>query len=356
MKVKKVFRMAACAFLVTGILTACGGSGSSSGVSEPDEAKSAENTQSAEVTEEPIILKICMAEPSTDVRAEVFGDFAKEVEEATDGNVKFEIYYSNELGSLADVVEQMTLGANMIAGSSGDFLAEYGAYDIMSIALQYSLPTIESVQKINDSELFESWCNSIEETSGLKVLCCNWAAAPRNVLSTKPINSVADFKGLKIRVPGAAADAFFNRLGSATMTMSFSDIYTSMQQGMVEACEASLSTLYSYSLQETAKYCYLSEHSLATTVYAVSSDVWNTIPAEYQEIIQNAMVKYGDIFSQKGVESQSEYRTKLEEAGVIFVEPSEEDKLLLKQAGEASFDDFPDLTPGLADEIAKIIE
>lgn len=357
---KKALPFALMVLMVFSLMVGC-----SSGPTSTESAPAAVTTQATEtasvptttpaVSVEPTVIKISMATTNTDTKALVLADFAKEVEQATGGAIKFEMYYSNELGTLQDITEQMTMGANILTGSSGDFYASYGCPDIMGSALFYVFPTKEDVQKLNDSDLFKSWCDKIEQSSNLKILCCNWSAAPRSVLSTEPINSIEDFNGLKIRVPGKAADAFFSELDAATMTMAFSDIYTSMQQKMVDAAEAPLSTLYNYSLQEVAKYCYLSEHSLAPNIWAMSADVWNSITPENQQILQNALVEYGAIFSQKGLDAQSEFRNKLEDAGVTFIEPSAEDKAKLQEAGAAAFNAFPDMTPGLADEITKII-
>jgi TRAP-type C4-dicarboxylate transport system substrate-binding protein len=303
----------------------------------------------------PVVLKISIAETSSDIKAGVLKDLTDEVEKATDGRIKFEVYYSNELGSLSDVTEQMAMGGNILAGTSGDFYADYGCPDIMATALQYALPTPDAVQKFNDSQLFSQMCDKIEASSGLKILCMNWAAAPRSVLSTKPINSVGDLKNLKLRVPGAAAGSFFKALGASTESMPFSEIYTAMSQGVLEACEAPLSTLYSYSLQEVAKNVFLTEHSLAPSCWAMSAKIFNSLSKDDQKVLQDAMVKYGRIFTQKGLDTQAGFRSKMEAAGVKFVIPSDADKELLKRAGKESFNDFPKMTPGLYDQIAAII-
>ncbi len=303
----------------------------------------------------PVVLKISIAETSTDIKAGILKDMVAEVEAATSGRIKFETYYSNELGSLADVTEQMAMGGNILAGTSGDFYATYGSPDIMATALQYALPTPDAVQKFNDSDLFKKMADDIEKKSGLKMLCMNWAAAPRSVMSTKPISSIADFKGLKIRVPGAAAASFFQALGAATESMPFSEIYTAMSQGVLEACEAPISTLNSYSIHEVAKNIYLSEHSLAPSCWAMSAKIFNGLAPEDQKVLQDAMSKYGKIFTQKGLETQASYRAKMEAAGVKFVKPSAEDVETLKKAGKASFAAFPNMSPGLFDKISAII-
>lgn len=306
-------------------------------------------------TAKPVVLKISMAETSADVKAGVLQDLIEEVEAATDGRLKFELYFSNELGSLADVTEQMVMGGNILAGTSGDFYATYGSPDIMATALQYALPSADAVQKFNDSPLFAQIVADIEKGSGLKILCMNWAAAPRSVISTKAVQTIGDFKNLKLRVPGAAAASFFQALGSATESIPFSEIYTAMSQGVLEAAEAPLSTLYAYSLHEVAKNIYLSEHSLAPSCWAMSAKIFNGLTAEDQKILQDAMNKYGRIFTQKGLETEADYRAKMEAAGVTFVKPSAADVETLKKAGKASFDMFPNMTKGLYDQIASII-
>ena len=303
-----------------------------------------------------VVLKISISEPSTDLKAEVLRDMVAEIEEKTSGAITFQMHYSNELGSLGDVVEQVQMGANILTGTSGDFYASYGAPDILATSLPYVLPTIESVEKMDKSELFATWADQIEKASGMKILCMNWSSSPRNVISSKPINSVADFKGLKIRVPGLAMDAFFGGLGASTMTMAFSDVYTSIQQGMIHAAEAGLSGLYSYSIQEVAKNVYLSEHSLAPTVWVMSANIWNSISEENQKILVDALRKYGLIYSEKGFASQDEFIQKMKDAGVKFVTPSASDKEAMQKAGLATFSHFPELSKDLGDKISKIIK
>lgn len=304
----------------------------------------------------PVLLKISIAESSGDIKGAILEEFAKKVTERTGGGIRFEIYYSNELGNLADVTEQIAMGANILSGTSGDFYADYGSADIGALALCYVLPTPESVNKFNESALFKKICDEIEASSGLKMLCMNWAAAPRSVLSTRPLRSVADFKGLKIRVPGAAAAAFFEALGAATESMPFSEIYTAMSQGILDACEAPLSTLYSYSLHEVAKNVYLSEHSLAPSCWAMSARIFNALPKEYQGVLIEELTRAGKKFTEQGLATQAEYREKMEAAGVVFTTPSDTDKRILQEAGIASFSAFPAMTPGLADQIADIIK
>lgn len=91
--------------------------------------KAAEESKAADATNapvKPVVIKYSTAESPTSVLAQVMTDLIAEVDEKSNGTIIFEPYYSNELGSLADVTEQMTLGGNLMANASGDFYATYG--------------------------------------------------------------------------------------------------------------------------------------------------------------------------------------------------------------------------------------
>lgn len=121
--------------------------------------KAAEESKAADATNapvKPVVIKYSTAESPTSVLAQVMTDLIAEVDEKSNGTIIFEPYYSNELGSLADVTEQMTLGGNLMANASGDFYATYGCPDILSSALFYAVPDKEALQKLNASDLFAS--------------------------------------------------------------------------------------------------------------------------------------------------------------------------------------------------------
>lgn len=182
-KMKKLIAMLLSLVMILSLFAGCGNDKPAAS----EAPKAAEESKAADATNapvKPVVIKYSTAESPTSVLAQVMTDLIAEVDEKSNGTIIFEPYYSNELGSLADVTEQMTLGGNLMANASGDFYATYGCPDILSSALFYAVPDKEALQKLNASDLFASWCDQIEEASGIKILCCNWAAAPRNIIST----------------------------------------------------------------------------------------------------------------------------------------------------------------------------
>ena len=162
---------------------------------------------------ESLHFRVSMPEASADNKAVAIRQVVENIQKRTSGRVTFDVYYSAELGTFTDTIESIALGSNIIDGTSGDAYAPYGCPDMTALNLMYMYPDSKSVMKFNDSSLFKEMTAELEKNSGIKMICMNWCGAPREVLSTKPIHSVADLKGKLIRVPLPPYVAFFKRLG-----------------------------------------------------------------------------------------------------------------------------------------------
>ena len=314
-------------------------------------ANGASETKETAGTGEKMLFRVSMPEASTDNKALAIMQVVENIEKRTEGRVTFEVYYSGELGNFTDTVEGISLGSNIIDGTSGDAYAPYGCPDMTALNLMYLYPDSDSVMRFNDSDLFKQMSAELKAKSGIKMICMNWCGAPREILSTKPINSVTDLKGIMIRVPLPPYVSFFNRLGCSTVQMTMAEVYTGMQQGMLDACEFPLGTIFTNSLQEVGKYCFLSDHTFAPTCWGMSGALFNKLSKEDQAIFVEEFSKGGEYFTSLNKSNMADYRKKLETAGVKFVEPSEADKKVMATASADAVKDFPELSVGLVDKI-----
>ena len=300
---------------------------------------------------ESLHFRVSMPEASADNKAVAIRQVVENIQKRTSGRVTFDVYYSAELGTFTDTIESIALGSNIIDGTSGDAYAPYGCPDMTALNLMYMYPDSKSVMKFNGSSLFKEMTAELEKNSGIKMICMNWCGAPREVLSIKPIHSVADLKGKLIRVPLPPYVAFFKRLGCSTVKMSLAEVYTGMQQGMLDACEFPLGTIFTNSLQEVAKYCFLSSHTFAPTCWGMSAALFNKMSPEDRKIFIEEFSKGGEYFTKLNAENMADYRKKLEAAGVQFVEPSDSDKRAMSVASADAVSDFPELSKGLVDKL-----
>lgn len=302
-------------------------------------------------TTQPVLFRVSMPESQTDNKAIAIQKVVKDIEERTEGRVQFEVYYNAELGTFTDTIESITMGSNIIDGTSADAYAPYGCPDMTATNLMCLYPDTDSVARFSKSDLWKTMTAELEKKSGIKILTMNWCGAPREVLSNKPISSVADLKGKMIRVPLPPYVAFFKRLGCSTVNMTMAEVYTGLQQGMIDACEFPLGTIYTNSLHEVGKYVFLSSHTYAPTCWGMSATLFNKLSAEDQQVFMDAFAAGGDYFTKLNLDNMAEYQKKLETAGVTFAEPSKQDKAVMAAAAADAAKDFPELTPGIVDQI-----
>ena len=343
----------------------CGSSGtsSSSGASSAtqsastqtsDESSSAGTESSAEAKTDATVLRVNMSETADSEKSKAIEVVKEEIEKNTDGRVTLEIHNNGELGTFQDDIEAITGGANIVDGTSPSAFCDYGNGDLMALDLMFELRSYEDCDKINDSDLFWEMVKPLEEKSHIKILAVNWGNMPRCVLSNKPINSVEDMKGMIIRTPLANYISFFTRLGATTQSMSLADTYTALQQKTIDACEFGYDILYNNSLYEVAKYCYADEHAYAPCMWAMNSDIFNSLSEDDQKAVKKAFEDGGKSYEETNKNSQADYRKKLEDAGVTFVDPSDADKKTMYAAAKDSASDF-DLSDGIMDKIDQAL-
>ena len=303
---------------------------------------------------EPITLRVNMSEGAASNKSLAIEEVKKEIEEKTEGRVLVEIHNNGELGTFQDDVEAIVSGANIVSGTSPSAYCDYGSPDLMGLDLMMCMRSYEDCDTLNQSELFAELSRQLEESSGIKALAVNWGTMPRCVLANKPINTVEDLKGMIVRVPLATYIAFFSRLGCTTQSMTLSDTYTALSQGTIDACEFGYDTLYNNSMYEVAKYCYVTQHTYAPSLWSMNADLFYSMSEADQQVVMDAFYHGGQIFEKMNDENMTEYRTKMEEQGVTFVEPSEADKEILAAAAVDSANDF-NLSEGLMERIDETL-
>ncbi len=326
-----------------------------------EEAKPAETQAAAAPAEteapapapaaDPITLRVAVSEAPGGLLAQALEGVKTRVEERTEGRVILEIYYSNALGSIADCIEQITLGGNIISETSASSFAPYGCDDMTAMDSMFAFASTDEIKKFGESEMWANMVAELEENGNIHMICMNWAAAPRVLLTNKPINTVEDMKGLLVRVPTNTYAAWFSALGASPVSgIPFAEVYQNIESGVIEGAEAPFATLYDYSVYEVAKYAYCSNHTYATGCAGTSVDIWNMLTAEDQAIVTEEFVAGGDEYTALAAASNEDYMKKFEEAGVTIIQPSAEDVAAMQAAaGEAAV--TLGLREGVMDEI-----
>lgn len=177
--------------------------------------------------------------------------------------------------------------------------------------------TQEQIDKaLNDSEFTDILVKSFEK-SGYKFMSFAQVATFREVTSSKPINSAKDFTGLKIRtLENNNHIAFWEALGANPTPVAFGELYLSLQQGLVDAQENPYDTALNAGFAEVQKYLIETHHILYPNLFIVSKSLYDSMPAEYQTVFDEAATEAKGYAEQMMSESAATDRQKLLDAGM----------------------------------------
>jgi tripartite ATP-independent transporter DctP family solute receptor len=200
-----------------------------------------------------------------------------------------EVHGSSALGSDADVIQALQLGAGatMYVGGTATFntfIAKVGVLDLPFMWKDYA-----HAARALDGELGEA-LKADFEAAGFKVLGYGFSWGYRNVVTKGvPITSPGDVGGLKLRtIQSPIYVAALNAMGANATPMSFNEVYTALQTGVLDGFEHAASMVYSAKLYEVSDHLALTRHLFGPTVMTYSLPLWNQLTPEQQTFVQDA--------------------------------------------------------------------
>lgn len=242
--------------------------------------------------------------------------FAKEVTEKTQGRVTINVFPSGQLGNEKDMVEGLQLGTiqmGLIGGGSFQDLEPK-----MGIAnLPYAWSDHAHAYRAFDGELGDSLFSLLEK-KGIIGLGW-WENGFRNITNnTRAINTPEDLKGLKLRVtPIKLRLDTFNALEALPVPLPFSELYSALQQKVVDGQENPLAIIYSSHFYEVQKYLSMTGHIWGTAILTIADRSWKKIAPEDQKIVQEAAYKWRDKQREMVRNAETEMVEKLKAKGMI---------------------------------------
>ena len=270
-------------------LAACGGSSSAPAATAAPAAEAAAPAAAPEApADEPVEINIGHIYAPTHAIGQAAELFAQRVEELSGGTVTAVIFPSSQLGSESEILQQVEQGALDMTISGGGMYAGYNPAAAMFESL-CMFTTIEQQREIIDDLGGLDFFNDVMADSNFHAV--GWmTGGARNVLSNKAVRSFDDFKGLNIRVPDNPVFVnLFKALDCNPTIVAWSEGYTAMQTGMVEAIEAGTETLATANLQEVAKYYTITGHINVTNFCSMNKATWESLSAAQQEAVVAAM-------------------------------------------------------------------
>jgi len=187
---------------------------------------------------------------------------------------------------------------------------------------------------------------------GVRVLAF-WENGFRHITNNvRPIVKPEDLKGIKLRVPGGVWRVkMFQAYGANPSPMPFSEVYSALQQGVMDAQENPFSQIASAKFQEVQKFLSLTGHVYTPAYLLVSEDFWQKLPKEVQDTITKHALAAGDFARSEGERLDKELMSKLAPP----MSSNEPDKDAFIKASASVYQEFGKQVPGGA-ELVKLIQ
>lgn len=212
--------------------------------------------------------------------------FGEELETLTDGRIAVEVYPNETLGAEVDLINGMQLGtADMtITGESLQNWAPMAAL----LALPYAYDSLEEMDDVAGGEIGDQIEAQIVENAQIRPIAY-FARGPRNLTSNRAVTTPDELDNLKLRVPNVPLFVdTWKELGASPTPMAFSEVFTSLQNGTIDAQENPLALIASANFNEVQDYVNLTEHVRSWIYLTISEMVWDDLSAEDQEAVLEA--------------------------------------------------------------------
>ncbi|MBX2963512.1 MAG: TRAP transporter substrate-binding protein [Cyclobacteriaceae bacterium] len=261
------------------------------------------------------VLKLAHGlDPSHPVhRAMVF--MAERVAEKSEGRLEVEIYPSEQLGSEQQCVELLQIGSLAMTKVSAAILEGF-TDNYKVLGLPYIFRSKEHAFNVLDGEIGEEFLNSTEKF-WIKGLCFYDAGSRSFYTLKRPIESPADLTGLKIRVmKSQTAMELVSAMGGSPTPVSWGELYTALQSGVVDGAENNPPSFYTSRHYEVCKYYSINEHTMVPDVLIISTRVWNKLTEQEQHWLSEAIRESVEVERRYWAESEAEALQRVIDAGV----------------------------------------
>ena len=249
--------------------------------------------------------------------------FKEEVERLSGGTVLIDIQHSGVLGAEHDVLDAMLGGGGTIDMSriSAFALTAYGGVKSSLLSIPYTFAGRDHFWNFADSELSSEFLlEPVELDLGIRGLFYAEEGF-RHFFGSTPLNSIADMKGLKVRIStDPIAQGMVTGVGADPTQVSYSELYSALQSGVVDAAEQPIANYFGMSFHEVAPYMILDGHTLGAMQVIMTEEAWNKLSAAQQDAVMEAG-KLASAYNRSLSEgAENEVLEKLAAAGASVVE------------------------------------
>lgn len=332
------------------MLAGCGGGTDAPAPEETEKAPVTEQEESS-APSEVFTITLSSHQTSTSVHHWTCAEFKSRVEERTNGGIVVNLFEDAQLGNERDNIEGVQLGTIQMCLADTGYVANL-VKDYNILQLPFIFRDYDHLNKVLSSDIVGDMNQKMIDECGIRAFTW-YPDGLRNFLMNTPAKTVADFKGCKLRA--MESDVIIDcieALGAAATPIAWGEVYTSIQTNVVEGLEAAPTSLYTSKFYEVADKLVMTEHINLGVTLLMNEKFFQTLPAEYQEIVIEVMDEIAVEQQQNTVGQMEEAVEKLKAEGVTVIEI---DKNECQEACKPTWGKYADAVEGGQDIIDAIL-
>ena len=243
---------------------------------------------SAAWASEPIVIKFSHVVAPNTPKGKAAERFKQLAEERTQGRVRVEVYPNSQLYKDREEMEALQLGAVQMLAPSLSKFGPLGVREFEVFDLPYIFPNKETLYRTMDGEIGKKLFAKLESKGILGL--AYWDNGFKQMSANRPLRTPDDFKGLKMRIQSSKVlEAQMRALGANPQVMAFSEVYTALQQGVVDGTENPVSNFYTQKMHEVQKHLTISDHGYLGYAVIVNKRFWEGLPKDIRATLEQAM-------------------------------------------------------------------
>jgi tripartite ATP-independent transporter DctP family solute receptor len=249
---------------------------------------------------------------------------AKEVRERSGGAVEIQSFPGGQLGSSRDLIEATSTGAIDMVDEGG---AQFGQFvpQMSIIEAPYLWHDPAHMIRALSSPLMDEFNKTLIETRGMRVIGATYYGTRHLTSGSRPIHTVDDLKGFKLRIP--EVDTFRTMAeawGARPTPLNIGELYLALSQGVVDGQENPLPTILSTKINEVQKYLVLTAHVMTPRPVAINEKTWQSLQPAARDILATAVKTHGAWQDQEIIRQEATLVGTFRDGGMTVVEPDVE--------------------------------
>lgn len=246
---------------------------------------------------------------------------AEEIAERTEGRIEISVFPAGQIGSAKEILTGIQLGTAEMAFDGAGILSQWHP-PLSVLEAPYLAKNFAHLERLIESDTGQQLLDELREGHGFRLLDIWYYGTRQMTNSVRPVETVADVEGLKLRVPEVELSlAFASALGATPTPMAFPELYLGMQTGVVDGQENPLPTISSGKFFEVQEHLTLSNHLVQFVAPLVSETAWAQASPEDQAIVIEVLEDHSSRYNAALVETEQDLISELETNGMTVTRP-----------------------------------